>query len=477
MDPRSFNVLSLCSGGGGLDLGLGLAVPDARVVCYVENEAFACEVLASQMDAGNLDQAPIWTDLRSFDGEPWRDVVDCVAGGFPCQPHSIAGSKLGKEDPRNLWPEVHGIVQAVRPAFVFFENVPNILNTIYSEIREDLREIGYRVEQGIFSAEEVGGPHLRKRLFILGYNREFDVADPGRQHGQRGEGLQARNGVQDGEKLGDGPEEVSPAERRGQDVGGGKEELAHPRRDGRRELPQVDDVHGEDAPGHEPDRGRQEVADPEDGGRGVLREPPGGAGQPDRGCEDVDHADCGRHGNQEGQIRPRGDAAVPPGEQVGGEGLADAVGGGRREGGVEGGVLGVLGEAQDDAGEAQEPGGVLGDPERPRRDGREGEGVRTDGPPLQASRPGYPSEQLGLFPPGPDESGRWAEVLSEAPTVEPSVRVLADELARRLEQPFLEDRTLQLRLLGNGVVPTSAAFAFCVLLSSLLGNEGPECAG
>ena len=70
------NVLSLCAGGGGLDLGIRRAVRGARTVCYVENEVTACGVLAARMEDGGLDLAPIWTDLRTFDGRPWRGVVD-----------------------------------------------------------------------------------------------------------------------------------------------------------------------------------------------------------------------------------------------------------------------------------------------------------------------------------------------------------------------------------------------------------------
>ena len=101
----SFNVLSVCSGTGGLDLGLRLAVPCARTVCYLEREAYAAAVLAARMEEEALDAAPIWTDLRTFDGKPWRGVVDCVLGGYPCQPFSFAGKRAGENDERHLWPD------------------------------------------------------------------------------------------------------------------------------------------------------------------------------------------------------------------------------------------------------------------------------------------------------------------------------------------------------------------------------------
>ncbi|MBE3119160.1 MAG: DNA cytosine methyltransferase, partial [Candidatus Atribacteria bacterium] len=90
---RPFNILSLCAGVGGLDLGLRIAVPTARVVCHVEREGYCAEVLAARMEEEGLGTVPCWSDLRTFDGRPWRGVVDCLTAGFPCPPVSCAGRR------------------------------------------------------------------------------------------------------------------------------------------------------------------------------------------------------------------------------------------------------------------------------------------------------------------------------------------------------------------------------------------------
>lgn len=178
--------MSLCTGGGGLDHGFKLALPNARIVCCVEFEAFACEFLASQMQEAYLDDAPIWTDLKTFNGKPWSGVVDCIIGGYPCQSDSIAGKRRGKSDPRYIWPDFFRIIKEVKPWLLFLENVPNHLNIGFNEIKQSLEDIGYSVTAGLFTAQEVGANHLRQRLFILAYNDSF-----GRQEFR---GLQSRLG-------------------------------------------------------------------------------------------------------------------------------------------------------------------------------------------------------------------------------------------------------------------------------------------
>lgn len=167
MDIRSINLLSLCAGVGGLDLGLRLALPTARTICYVECEGYCCEVLASRMEDQALDDAPVWTDIRTFDGRPWRGIVDCVIGGYPCQPFSCAGRRRGADDPRHLWPHIARVVGEVQPELCFFENVAGHLNLGFDTVRADLEGLGYEVAAGLFTAAEVGAPCRDRRLFIL----------------------------------------------------------------------------------------------------------------------------------------------------------------------------------------------------------------------------------------------------------------------------------------------------------------------
>ena len=166
-NTEEYTCLSLCSGYGGLELGLRRACPNIRAIAYVEVEAFACANLVSKMEKGLLDAAPIWTDIKTFNAKLFRDRVHIVTGGYPCQPFSVAGQRKGTDDPRHLWPYIARIVQTVRPVWCFFENVSGHLSLGFPEVYRSLRLMGYKVEAGLFTAAEVGAPHKRERLFIL----------------------------------------------------------------------------------------------------------------------------------------------------------------------------------------------------------------------------------------------------------------------------------------------------------------------
>jgi DNA (cytosine-5)-methyltransferase 1 len=174
VDSPAFNIVSVCAGIGGLDRGLKRAVGNSRVVAYVEREAHACAILEARMQDGSMDVAPIWNDLATFDGRPFRGVVDGIIGGYPCQPFSVAGARRGADDPRHLWPHIARILGEIGPTWAFFENVAGHLSLGFAEVAENLSGLGYRIAAGIFSAEEVGAPHRRERLFILAHGEGVD---------------------------------------------------------------------------------------------------------------------------------------------------------------------------------------------------------------------------------------------------------------------------------------------------------------
>lgn len=165
------NVLSICAGVGGLELGLQLAHAyrgeAVRGVCYVEREAAAAASLVASMEAGWLHPAPIWSDARSFDGTSWRGLVDIVTSGDPCQGNSVAGKRLGQLDDRWLLDRAIDIFDQTGADTFFRENVPGNADGQLAVAVPALERLGCRVAVGIFSSAETGNTMRRERLFIL----------------------------------------------------------------------------------------------------------------------------------------------------------------------------------------------------------------------------------------------------------------------------------------------------------------------
>ena len=162
-------VLSLCTGYGGIERGLELAGFEHRTVAHVEIEAFAAANLVAKMETGQLVPAPVWSDLKTLPAHCFRDRVDVLTGGYPCQPFSAAGLRKGAEDPRHLWPYIYDHIRTIRPVRCFFENVEGHISLGLREVIDDLEGLGYQTTWGVFSASEVGAPHQRKRVYILAY--------------------------------------------------------------------------------------------------------------------------------------------------------------------------------------------------------------------------------------------------------------------------------------------------------------------
>lgn len=166
------NVLSLFAGIGGLELGLERA--GMTVVGQVEINPFCRGVLEQ-----HWPDVPKHDDVRT--AVPWwmseeRPDVDVVCGGFPCQPFSHAGKKLGIADERWGWPWMRDVIDAVRPRIVVVENVAALLRDVeaFSVVLGDLSDLGFDVEWDVVSACSLGAPHMRRRLFMVAYPHRGD---------------------------------------------------------------------------------------------------------------------------------------------------------------------------------------------------------------------------------------------------------------------------------------------------------------
>jgi len=400
--------IGLCAGYGGIELGLKRAVPDLRTVALCEIEAFAISNLVAKMEAGFMDPAPIWPNLKTFPWEAFRDRVDILTGGYPCQPFSAAGQRKGKQDPRHLWPWIADGIRLLRPRICFFENVEGHISLGLSDVIEDLAGMGYRTTWGIFSASEVGAPHQRKRVFILAHRAELrgQIGYLAGQKGTRETGhVMPRSqivaddistGLEGLTGHGDGSGE-SRRISEGQDRPVGESSLCcWPSRPGEQqygwEPPRVvADSHGFD---------RSAQAE----GRGYDRQA-GSAGEElgDAGCERQEERQVEASGSEQSdEVRGMADSSVS-----GSDGRSDGSCRWSRESG-EAGVNATGG-------------------------GSQGDGMRQTEPPL-----GGDSD-------GPSSGLDYAQLCVSC-----------------------DNRTDELRLLGNGVVPATAERAFRLLIQELL---------
>lgn len=168
------NELALFAGAGGGILAGKLLGWRTIAACEIEPSPRA--VLLHNQKLGNLPHFPIWDDIRTLDGTPFRDHIDIVTGGFPCQDISCAGKGAGIGGERSgLWAEMHRIIREVRPRYAFMENSPMLTSRGLGRVLGDLAEIGYDAAWTVLGAADVGAPHRRDRIWILAHVPHADV--------------------------------------------------------------------------------------------------------------------------------------------------------------------------------------------------------------------------------------------------------------------------------------------------------------
>lgn len=432
MADSVINTLSICSGVGMLDVGVHAGLEHlgikSRTTAYAEWDAYAASQLVALMEAGCLDAAPVWCgDLGRIDGQSLRGRVDAVIGGFPCQPHSVAGKREGTNDERWIWPAIVDLIRDTGAWLVVLENVRGLLSSGgMGPVLADLSGIGFDAEWTVLSAGEVGASHRRERVFIVG------VA-----HGQSGKFRELRESSgRDGQSDGDHAQldDTERQRRNGQAVHAGR----------RRPEQAATVVDGNGACGTLADTGHQP-------GRPAQHEP-----RP-CGCK-ADDCDCG-----EGM----GDAAEP-----GRQGCAS--GRIQRSELAEGcqpvaytECAASLKRSDVDmqrrwAGEAKQVG--MGDSgmAHPRCERRQ----------LPAERRQPAVEIVGanvaeVFAPGPSDPS-WPNILRNQPWLAPATKSGLCSVVDGVALVVDESRRDQLRCVGNGVVPLQAAAAIVGLVRRLM---------
>lgn len=169
MDEHVRELALFAGAGGGL---YGSLLLGWTPICAVEKDRYRRAVLLARQRDGIFPRFAIHDDIRTFAGTLLRGRVDVITAGFPCQPFSFAGKRLGADDERNLWPETIRVIRDVRPRLALLENVPGLLSSgeYFGQILGDLAEAGFDAEWDVFSSCSVGAPHTRDRLFLLAYS-------------------------------------------------------------------------------------------------------------------------------------------------------------------------------------------------------------------------------------------------------------------------------------------------------------------
>ena len=156
-------VLDLFSGIGGFSLGLEWAGMSTVAMC--EKDPYCRKILAK-----HWPDLTIHEDIRNLDGKKYTNAIDLVAGGFPCQPFSVAGKRKGADDDRHLWPEMLRVIKESKPRWVIGENVFGFINMALDDVQADLEREHYEVRKFVLPAVAVDARHRRDRIFLVAYS-------------------------------------------------------------------------------------------------------------------------------------------------------------------------------------------------------------------------------------------------------------------------------------------------------------------
>lgn len=182
---------SLFSGIGGFELAAQWM--DWDNIFHCEWNEFGQKVLKH-----HFPKSISYADITKTDFSIHRGSIDILTGGFPCQPYSTAGKRLGKEDERHLWPEMLRAIREIKPRWVVGENVRGLVSwsggLVFEEVQTDLEAEGYSVQPFLLPAASVNAPHRRDRIWFVAYSNDNRAGDGfGQIQGKDGEVSERNN--------------------------------------------------------------------------------------------------------------------------------------------------------------------------------------------------------------------------------------------------------------------------------------------
>lgn len=170
--PKELKSIEICAGAGGQALGIERA--GFFHVAVIEIEREYCNILQYNRPQWNV----ICQDIREFDGKPYFNQIDLLAGGVPCPPFSIAGKQLGSNDERDLFPQILRLTNEIKPKAVMIENVRGLMDTKFddyrSQILSSLESYGYKTYIQLLNSADYGVPQLRPRVVIVALRKDID---------------------------------------------------------------------------------------------------------------------------------------------------------------------------------------------------------------------------------------------------------------------------------------------------------------
>jgi DNA (cytosine-5)-methyltransferase 1 len=173
---------SVFSGGGGFDLA-------AQWIGWAN--CFHCEIneFCQKILKYYWPESTTYGDIKTTDFSVWRNKIDILTGGFPCQPYSVTGKRKGTEDDRHLWPEMLRAIREISPRWIVGENVRGIVNwgkgMVFNQVQAEMEAEGYEILPFLLPACSVGADHRRDRVWFIAHSNS-----------QRYKGSQHKNGAE-----------------------------------------------------------------------------------------------------------------------------------------------------------------------------------------------------------------------------------------------------------------------------------------